>query len=319
MKKILSILVAVSLLMAIAIPAFAGEKVDALTDAQQKEIATLILESIEKGNDVETAMGRSNIKQDVVSGIGDLTPYKTAYRANPDSVKLTVSLAVTAVKDDVAFSSSAAGMLTALISKAITDAVSPSEPVTGEPDDNNDNNLPVGSDREIDYYVNALSGLNYSQKESVLVSLVGNGVLTVDKAELIIKNLYKNGSVTLEERNNLITAVNSQEATTNSVEGFFQGYTPTDLSQLFRGFGDAISYITSGLADLLRSTVTTDPDNPDNPNNSDNSNQSGDGTNTTPSNPTDIPPTGDYAVASVAAIAAIAGLALVLTKKKKDN
>ena len=309
MKKILSILVAVSLLMAIAIPAFAGEKVDALTDAQQKEIATLILESIEKGNDVETALGRSDIKKDVISGIGDFTPYSTSYKANPDSIKLTVSLAVTAVKEDVAFSNSAAGMLTTLISKAIADEVDPPETVTAKPDDGKEPDENVEPTREIEYYANVLANLNYSQKESVLVSLVGNGVLTVEKAELVIKTLYKNGSVTLDERDKLITAVNSEEANTNVVENIFQGYTPTDLAQLFRGFGDAISYITNGLADLLRGSNPVNPDN--NQNNTDN--------NSTPSNPTDIPPTGDYAVASVAAIAAMAGLALVLTRKKKDD
>ena len=311
MKKILSILVAVSLLLAIAIPAFAGENVDALTDAQQKEIATLILESIENGNDVETAMGRSNIKQYVLAGISDFSPYKTAYRANPDSIKLTVSLAVTAVKEDVSFSSSAAGMLTTLIAKGITDTVAPAEPTTDENAPDPDSNIQVSD--EIAYYASVLANLNYNQKESVLVSLVGNGVITVEEAELIIKTLYKNGSITLDERESLIAAVHSEEASTNFVDDIFAGYTPTDLSQLFRGFGDAIAYITSGLADLLRRTNNSDPtDNPNNPGSDSDNTQ-------TPDNPTDIPPTGDYAVASVAVIAAAAGLALVLTRKKKED
>ena len=320
MKKVLSVLIAISLSFAMVIPAFAGEKVDALTDAQQKEIATLVLDSINKGNDVETAMGRSSIKQDVIAGISDFSPYKIAYRANPDSIKFTVSLAITAVKEDVAFSDSAAGMLTTLISKAIADEVVPAETVTrpsGEDNGNEedpDTNVDVGTDTQ--YIVDLLSNLSYEKIRSVLVSLVGNGAITVDEAELIIKALYANGSITHEERNLLLEAIKSDEAQTNVVDNIFEGYTPTDLAQLFRGFGDAINYITSGLADLLRSAGSSNggsetPDSPDDGSNG--------GDTTTPSNPTDIPPTGDYAIVSVAGVALAAGLVLVLTRKKKGN
>lgn len=300
MKKVLSILVAVSLLFAVAIPAFAGEHVDALEDAQQKEIAALALESINKGNDVETAMGRSSIKQDVLAGIGDFTPYKVAAKANPDSVKIMVSLAIAAVREDVNFSASAAGMLSTLISKAIIDKAVPSEEPTKpvNPDDGNE------VDQEIQYIVDMLSNLSYDAIKTVLTTLLGNGAITADEAKIIVDELYKKGAITLDEKRLLGDIINNQG---NSSGGIFEGYTPTDLAELFRGFGNAINYITSGLADLLRkggSGNTPDTPNSNNPSN--------------PSNP-EIPPTGDYAVASVAGVALVAGLALVLTRKKKED
>lgn len=314
MKKVLSILVVFSMLFAVAIPAFAGENVDALTDAQQKEIATLVIESIEKGNDVETAMGRSSIKSDVISGISDFSPYKTSYRANPDSIKVTVSMAVTAVKDDISFSDSAAGMLTSLIARAIADQVAPKEPVT-LPSAGDDEDVVIEGNTQ--YIVDLLSNLNYDNIKQVLVSLVGNEVITTDEAELIISALYQNGTITLEQKGLLIEAINSDEAQTNIADGIFEGYTPTDLAQLFRGFGSAINTITTGLADLLRSvgggSNNGGNDTPNNGNGPDN------GNGTTPSNPTDIPATGDYAIASVAGVALVAGLALVLTRKKDDE
>ena len=54
MKKVMSVLVVLSLLFTVCIPAFAGANVDALTGAQQKEIAGLVLAAVEKGNDPET-------------------------------------------------------------------------------------------------------------------------------------------------------------------------------------------------------------------------------------------------------------------------
>ena len=94
------------------------------------------------------------------------------------------------------------------------------------------------------------------------------------------------------------------------IEKFFEGYTPADLSALFRGFGDAIATMTSALANLLRSGGGDD-------NNGGNGNGgNGNGGNTTPA---DIPPTGDYAIPAVAAVALLAGAAFVLTRKKTEE
>lgn len=303
MKKVLSILVAISLLFAVAVPAFAGENVDALTDAQQKEIATLTLESINKGNDVETAMGRSNIKKDVIAGIKDFTPYKIAAKANPDSIKITVSLAITAVKEDVDFSENTAGMLSTLIAKAIIDKAVPNETSTEpvKPDDSNSNNS-----EDIQYIVDMLSNLSYDAIKTVLTTLLGNGAITAEEAKAIVDELYNNGAITLDEKRMLNDIINNQNTKPGDI---FQGYTPTDLAELFRGFGNAINYITSGLADLLRSAGGSgdDPNASDNPNGSQNS-----------ASP-EIPPTGDHAVTAVASVALVAGLALVLTRKKKED
>ena len=100
-------------------------------------------------------------------------------------------------------------------------------------------------------------------------------------------------------------AITSDEASTGVLDEIFKGYTPSDLAQLFRGFGDAISTITSALAGLLKG----------NSNGGNGGNNNGGNT----SNPTDIPATGDYAIPAVAAVALVAGVALVLTRKKHDD
>lgn len=304
MKKTISVLVIVSLLFAACIPAFAGANVDALTDTMQKEVATLVLESIEAGNDCETIKGRSAVKLAVVNGITDYTPYKEAYESGEESISAIVSLAVTAVRADHEFSESAAAMLTTAITNAIIEEINP-EAATTEPAKPD---VTQGSSAEAPkYIVQLLTNLSYTQIESTLISLVGNQVITVDQAKAVADELKANGTITAEQKDKLYAAVVSPEASTNIVDNFFDGYTTTDLAQLFRGFGDAIGQMTDALANLFRSgssgdEPTTDP------------NGSGTG-----SNPSDIPATGDYAIPAVAAVALAAGLALVLTKKKKDD
>ena len=108
MKKVMSVLVVLSLLFTVCVPAFAGANVDALTEAQQKEIAGLVLAAVEKGYDPETIGGRKLIKDSVIAGITDYAAYKTAYESDAESIKAIVSEAVTAVKNDTGFSQSAA-------------------------------------------------------------------------------------------------------------------------------------------------------------------------------------------------------------------
>ncbi len=302
MKKIISVLVIVSLLFAACIPAFAGANVDALTDTMQKEVATLILQSIEAGNDCETIKGRSAVKLAVISGIADYTPYKEAYDGGEESIGLIVSLAVTAVRADHEFSESAAAMLTTAVTNAIIEEVDP-EATTTEP---TKPDVTQGSSAEAPkYIVDFLSNLSYPQIESTLITLVGNQALTVDQAKAVADALKANGTITAEQRDKLYAAVVSPEAGTNAVDKFFEGYTPTDLAQLFRGFGDAIGQMTDALSNLFRGGSSSDEPTTD-------PNGSG-------SNPSDIPATGDYAIPAVAAVALVAGLALVLTKKKKDD
>ena len=250
MKKVMSVLVVLSLLFTVCVPAFAGANVDALTDAQQKQVADLVLASVEKGNDPETIMGRTIIKNNVLAGITDYSKYKAAYDNDASSIRALVSEAVTAVKADAGFSESAAAALTTLITGAIIDKIDPPETTTGgttqKPDDSSD------LSEELQKYVDVLSKLNAKQIESVLVSLIGNKVITLDDGKAIVNELYKNKTITAEERDTIMAAISSDEATTGVLDEIFKGYTPADLAQLFRGFGDAISTITSALANLFK-------------------------------------------------------------------
>lgn len=304
MKKVMSVLVVLSLLFTVCVPAFAGANVDALTGTQQKEIAGLVLAAVEKGNDPETIGGRKLIKNSVIAGITDYAAYKTAYESDAESIKAIVSEAVTAVKDDAGFSQSAAASLTTLLAGGIIDVINPTETTTGG------TTKPSTPDpelsEELQKYVDVLSKLNAKQIESVLVSLIGNKVITVDDGKAIVNALYKNKTINAEEKETILKAITSDEASTGVLDEIFKGYTPSDLAQLFRGFGDAISTITSALAGLLKGNSSGGND----------SNGSGSG-NT--SNPTDIPATGDYAIPAVAAVALVAGVALVLTRKKHDD
>lgn len=305
MKKVMSVLVVLSLLFTVCVPAFAGANVDALTDAQQKQVADLVLASVEKGNDPETIMGRTIIKNNVLAGITDYSEYKAAYDNDASSIRALVSEAVTAVKADAGFSESAAAALTTLITGAIIDKIDPPETTTGgttqKPDDSSD------LSEELQKYVDVLSKLNAKQIESVLVSLIGNKVITLDDGKAIVNELYKNKTITAEERDTIMAAISSDEATTGVLDEIFKGYTPADLAQLFRGFGDAISTITSALANLFKN------------NNGGNNNGGNNGGNGNTSNPTDIPATGDYAIPAVTAVALAAGVALLLTRKKNGK
>ena len=302
MKKVVSVLVVLSLLFTVCVPAFAGANVDALTGTQQKEIAGLVL-AAEKGNDPETIGGRKLIKNSVIAGITDYAAYKTAYESGAESIKAIVSEAVTAVKDDAGFSQSAAASLTTLLTEGIIDVINPTETTTGG------TTTPSTPDpelsEELQKYVDVLSKLNAKQIESVLVSLIGNKVITVDDGKAIVNALYKNKTINAEEKETILKAITSDEASTGVLDEIFKGYTPSDLAQLFGGFGDAISTITSALAGLLKG------------NNNGGNGGNNNGGNT--SNPTDIPATGDYAIPAVAAVALAAGVALVLTRKKHDD
>ncbi len=305
MKKVMSVLVVLSLLFTVCVPAFAGANVDALTDAQQKQVADLVLASVEKGYDPETIMGRTVIKNNVIAGITDYSAYKTAYDNDASSLKALVSAAVAAVKADAGFSDSAAAALTTLITGAIIDTIYPTETTTSATTQKPDDSSELSED--LQKYVDVLSKLNATQIQSVLVSLIGNKVITLDEGKAIVNELYKNKTITAEERDTILAAISSDEATTGALDKIFEGYTPADLAQLFRGFGDAISTITSALANLLKK---------DSNNNNNNGNNSNSGSN---SNPTDIPATGDYAIPAVTAVALAAGAVLLLTRKKNDK
>lgn len=304
MKKVMSVLVVLSLLFTVCVPAFAGANVDALTDAQQKQVADLVLASVEKGYDPETIMGRTVIKNNVIAGITDYSEYKTAYDNDASSLKALVSAAVAAVKADAGFSDSAAAALTTLITGAIIDTIYPTETTTSATTQKPDDSSELSED--LQKYVDVLSKLNATQIQSVLVSLIGNKVITLDDGKAIVNELYKNKTITAEERDTILAAISSDEATTGALDKIFEGYTPADLAQLFRGFGDAISTITSALANLFKS----------NSNNNNNGGNSNSGSN---SNPTDIPATGDYAIPAVTAVALAAGVALILTRKKNGK
>ncbi|MDO4847057.1 MAG: hypothetical protein Q3968_02875 [Clostridiaceae bacterium] len=307
MKKVLAVFVAISLLFVMCVPAFAGENVDALTDEKQVEIAGLVLDAIDQGMDVSSISGRIQIGKSVVNGISDIDSYKEAYEADESSIKTAVAAAVAAVKADVGFSDTNANMLVSEITKAIKDKINPEETTTPsetEPEETeplNDN---------IDTIYSILSNLPFDQLKDVMLTLLGNGIINKTDAKYIIDKLKKDGKISADQVQALLDSLDSEEANTSSIEKFFEGYTPADLSALFRGFGDAIATMTSALANLLRSGGGDD-------NNGGNGNGgNGNGGNTTPA---DIPPTGDYAIPAVAAVALLAGAAFVLTRKKTEE
>ena len=306
MKKFVSVLIAISMLFAMCIPAFAGDSVDALSDEQQKEIAVLALEAIESGKDPSTIQGRTDIRTAVLSGIEDFTDLKAAYESDPDSIKPIVAAAIAAVQADTEISQSAADMLASEITLGIKKAVVPAEePTTDsntEPEDSEELNS------NIDSIVSLLGALpNYDLIEQVVTALLGNGVINKTDAKYIADELSKSGKISGAEKESLLKAIESDEAGKSVLDNVFEGYTPADLAQLFRGFGDAIATITSALAGLLRS----DDNGGSNNSNSGNSN--------TPSNPSNIPATGDYTIPAVTAVALLAGAAFVLTRKKTTD
>lgn len=306
MKKVLAVFVAISLLFVMCVPAFAGENVDALTDEKQVEIAGLVLDAIDQGMDVSSISGRIQIGKSVVNGISDIDSYKEAYEADEGSIKTAVAAAVAAVKADVGFSDTNANMLVSEITKAIKDKINPEETTTPsetEPEETeplNDN---------IDTIYSILSNLPFDQLKDVMLTLLGNGIINKTDAKYIIDKLKKDGKISADQVQALLDSLDSEEANTSSIEKFFEGYTPADLSALFRGFGDAIATMTSALANLLRSGGGDD-------NNGGNGGNNNNGGNTTPA---DIPPTGDYAIPAVAAVALLAGVAFVLTRKKTEE
>lgn len=306
MKKVLAVFVAISLLFVMCVPAFAGENVDALTDEKQVEIAGLVLDAIDQGMDVSSISGRTQIGKSVVNGISDIDSYKEAYEADESSIKTAVAAAVAAVKADVGFSDTNANMLVSEITKAIKDKINPEETTTPsetEPEETeplNDN---------IDTIYSILSNLPFDQLKDVMLTLLGNGIINKTDAKYIIDKLKKDGKISADQVQALLDSLDSEEANTSSIEKFFEGYTPADLSALFRGFGDAIATMTSALANLLRSGGGDD-------NNGGNGGNNNNGGNTTPA---DIPPTGDYAIPAVAAVALLAGAAFVLTRKKTEE
>lgn len=307
MKKVLAVFVAISLLFVMCVPAFAGENVDALTDEKQIEIAGLVLDAVEQGKDVNTISGRTQIGASVVNGISDLDSYKELYEADENAIKAIVSEAVNAVKADEGFSDSAANMLISEITRAIKNKLQPEASTESAVEPTPEETEPLNGN--IDTYYSLLSNLPFDQLKSVLVTLLGNGILNKTDAKYIIDKLSKDSKINADQLAELTAAIGSEDASKNSLEQFFDGYTPSDLAQLFRGFGDAISTITSALANLLRTDEEGNEGN--NGNNSNNNNNN--------SNPTDIPPTGDYAFPAVTAVALLAGAAFVLTRKKNEE
>ncbi len=308
MKKFLSVLIAISMLFAMCIPAFAGDNVDALSDEQQKEIAELALEAIESGNDVETIAGRTQIRSAVVAGIKDFTALQEAYDSDPDSIKPIVAAAVAAVQADSEFSQNAADMLAADITLGLKKVLAPKEETPSEPSTDPEETEELSSN--IDSIVSLLDALpNYDLIEQVVVALLGNGVINKTDAKYIADELSKSGKISGAEKASLLSAIESDDASKSVLDNIFEGYTPADLAQLFRGFGDAIGTITSALAGLLR----TDDNGGSGDNNGNNGNSN------TPSNPSNIPATGDYAIPAVTAVALLAGAAFVLTRKKTSD
>ena len=308
MKKVLAVFVAISLLFVMCVPAFAGENVDALTDEKQVEIAGLVLDAIDQGMDVSSISGRTQIGKSVVNGISDIDSYKEAYEADESSIKTAVAAAVAAVKADVGFSDTNANMLVSEITKAIKDKINPTEPATDTTPTEPEETEPLNEN--IDTIYSILSNLPFDQLKDVMLTLLGNGIINKTDAKYIIDKLKKDGKISADQVQALLDSLDSEEANTSSIEKFFEGYPPADLSALFRGFGDAIATMTSALANLLRSGGGDD-------NNGGNGNGgNGNGGNTTPA---DIPPTGDYAIPAVAAVALLAGAAFVLTRKKTEE
>ena len=306
MKKFLAMLISISLLLTVCVPAFAGESVDALTDEQQKQIATLVLDAIDAGNSVSTTTGRNQIKNSVINGL-DLDELTQAYNDSPETVNNNVIAAIEAVKSDLSFSDDIAKTLEADINLGIKKKVAPEEDTTTPPaGDDGESGTNEEIRDSIDAVIQVVSNLPYDQAKDVIVTLLGNGVINKTEAEYIAKQLMSSGKITADQYQDLIATLNSDEANKTILDKIFEGYTPADLSQLFRGFGDALSTIATAIANLLRDGSSDDPSN-----NGGNNNKNTDAP--------DIPATGDYTLTAVTTVALLAGAAFVLTRKKKDE
>ena len=307
MKKFLAVLISISLMLAVCVPAYAGENVDNLADEQQKEIATLILESIDGGSNIDTSTGRTEIKNGVLNGVADLDSLIAAYNESPETVGNNITAAVEAVKSDVGFSDSLAKRLAADITLGIQKKAAPEPETPTEPaGDDEEPTTPEEIRDNIDAVITVVSNLPFDQAQQVIVSLLGNGVINKTEAEYVAKQLMSDGKITADQYQQLIAAINSDDANKTILDRIFEGYTPADLSQLFRGFGDALSTIATAIANLLRGGSSDDPSGNDN----------NGGSNT---KAPDIPATGDYTIPAVTAVALLAGAAFVLTRKKKDE
>ena len=93
-------------------------------------------------------------------------------------------------------------------------------------------------------------------------------------------------------------------------EKIFSNFTDGDFNEMFSGFGDAIKKIGTSLSDLFGGLFGGGNDTPTTTTKKPSSSSNG---------TTSIPKTGDVALYSVAALSVVAGIALVLTKKKKDD
>ena len=306
MKKILAVLISVAMLFCMCIPAFAGENVDALSDEQQKEIATLILSAIDEGKDVDSISGRTQIRSGVINGITDYSALEELYNSDPEALRSFIKEAVEAAKADGSFSDKSASMLTADIFAGIKNKVAPTETTTVPTETTTEESTETIRDN-IDSIITVVQALPFDQMKDVIVALIGNGVINKTEAQYIAKQLLNDGKITADQYAQLIAAINSDEAGKSILDKIFEGYTPADLSQLFRGFGDAISTMATAIANLLRSGADGSDDN---------KNGGKDGTN--PSNPS-IPATGDYTVTTVATVALLAGAAFILTRKRTND
>lgn len=294
MKKILSVVLAVSLVFIMCLPAFAGASIDAL-EGNTKTIAEIVDSKLSDTNKAANDAQRSQITGAVVSGL-NMDDFKDMSEAD---ILAAVRQAVDAVTaDGKSINPNDAQTLASDIAVGINKKANPSDvtnptvtPDEKTPDTDDSSNTDENS------VVDTVKGLPYNTIKQIIVTLVNNKAITKDQAKDVAKTLNSMKVLTDSQRKDLEKSIESGEAGNGIFQDLFNGYTPLDLSQLFRGFGDAIGTITSGLANLLRGGSKL-------------INKGG--------NSTDFEnvTTGDHSFAYVGIAAAIAGAGLLLTRKK---
>lgn len=363
MKKTLSVALAVIMMFAMCIPAFAGAQMDALTGTTQKALAQLIQKQYDDSDKPgkKGALSQNGTPNYILANIDTvITDYSTV---DLSTLEADVSAVYEAVVADLAPLTSAGTPLTAnnisnmktqtvkivknaIVKSGIFIASDKVKLLGADQGDianliieavNSDNTKYNATTAEgqaaIAEYILAHKDMNaYYEvyKADELKSTVFNdctaAVIAVWDDNYVAWGVADTNQVALTESKTAASkiisdAINAKFAEMDKANGggsssitewldnLFKDFTNGDFSEMFGGFGDAIKKIGSAISSLFGGLF---PSGDDTTTTTKKSSSSSNGTNS-------IPKTGDVALYSVAALSLAAGIALVLTKKKKND
>lgn len=344
MKKTLSVVLAVIMMFAMCVPAIAGEKVDAL-DGQQKAIAQTVLQAWDSFSEED--------KQSQNTYLGKFPTYVGEHLSENISLKTIdlntllddIEVAYTAALLDcnnIKYNSMIRGKVKKATETAILDAIAEStfieytnyqklDGVNKEIADLLLADLNNGADWKTDEGRAAIAEYIYNNiseegKEAFYAEYKENeynGQTVLSEVSYAITAVWDDNSTKLrsdylEPTVNAVVAPFQSDFSERSVKdrlddligAIFPGFGDGDFGDMFGGFADAIKKIGASLSDLLGGLFGGGSDN--NTTTTKKPSSSSNGTDS-------IPKTGDVALYSVAALSVVAGIALVLTKKKKDD